>query len=197
MKKHLGTVVDLVLLGLRGQVTTVITARRSAAFLDHLTVRADFMTDSKWTPAGVNSLLPMPLTGLVTLMCSHIVPANRTIWNEIFKDLCNCLDRLCCFVKFYCSINWFIGQCWVLYFDNVHCTLSWIHFKYSSSVILFSYKTKNPRVLILGSFEVWVCCLNYTLSPRTLLLSDSLPLFSIVDHKAAQVPRPSVCRWFE
>jgi hypothetical protein len=53
MKKHLGTVVDLVLLGLRGQVTTVITAKRSAAFLDHLTVRADFMTGSKWTPAGV------------------------------------------------------------------------------------------------------------------------------------------------
>ena len=79
MKKHLGTIVDLVLLGLRCQVTTVITARRSAAFLDHLTVRADFMTDSKWTPAGANSLLPMPLTGLVTLMCSHIVPANRTI----------------------------------------------------------------------------------------------------------------------
>ena len=51
MKKHLGTVVDLVLLGLRGQVTTVITARRSAAFLDLLTERAYFMTDSKWAPA--------------------------------------------------------------------------------------------------------------------------------------------------
>ena len=37
---------------------------------------------------------------------------------EIFKDPCNCLDRLCCFVKFYCSINWFIGQCRVLYFYN-------------------------------------------------------------------------------
>lgn len=78
MKTHLGTIVDLVLLGLRGQVTTVIIARRSAAFLDHLTVRAYFMTDSKRAPAGANSLLPMPLTGLVTLMCSHIVPANRT-----------------------------------------------------------------------------------------------------------------------
>jgi hypothetical protein len=29
------------------------------------------------------------------------------------------------------------------------------------------------------------------------LLSDSLPLFSVVDHKAAQVPRPSVCRYVE
>ena len=38
--------------------------------------------------------------------------------NVIFKDPCNCLDRLCCFVKFYCSINCFIGQCWVLYFYN-------------------------------------------------------------------------------
>ena len=68
-------------------VTTVITARRSAAFLDHLTVRAYFMTDSKWTPAGVNSLLPMPLTGLVTLMCSHIVPVARATWKRFLKIL--------------------------------------------------------------------------------------------------------------
>jgi len=89
MKKHQGTVVDLVLLGLRGQVTTVITARLSAAFLDHLTVRAGFMTDSKWTPAGVKSLLPMPLTGLVTQICSHIVPAMQDYMNKILKICCN------------------------------------------------------------------------------------------------------------
>ena len=31
MKKHLGTIVDLILLNLRNRVTTVITARQSAA----------------------------------------------------------------------------------------------------------------------------------------------------------------------
>ena len=45
------------------------------------------MTDSKWTPAGVNSLLPMPLTGPVTLMCSHMVPVARAIQNIILKIL--------------------------------------------------------------------------------------------------------------
>jgi len=45
------------------------------------------MTGSKWTPAGASSLLPMPLTGLVTPMCSHIVPAWQDYMNEIFKDL--------------------------------------------------------------------------------------------------------------
>ena len=118
MKKHLGTIVYWLFTDCDSALYTVITARQSAAFLDHLTVRAGFMTDSKRTPAGVNSLLPMPLTGLVTQMCSHIVPVARATWNAIFKDLGNGLDRLCCFVKFYCSINWFIGQCCVLYFYN-------------------------------------------------------------------------------
>jgi hypothetical protein len=45
------------------------------------------MTDSKRAPAGANSLLPMPLTGLVTLMCSHMIPVTRVIQNIIFKDL--------------------------------------------------------------------------------------------------------------
>ena len=78
MRKHLGTIVYILFADCDSTSYTVITARRSAAFLDLLAERADFMTDSKWTPAGANSLLPMPLTGLVTLMCSHIVPANRT-----------------------------------------------------------------------------------------------------------------------
>lgn len=44
---------DLILLGLRCQVTTVITARRSAAFLDHPgRGRAGFMTGSRRVPAG-------------------------------------------------------------------------------------------------------------------------------------------------
>lgn len=44
---------DLILLNLRNRVTTIITARRSAAFPDHLPTgeRAYFMTDSKWAPA--------------------------------------------------------------------------------------------------------------------------------------------------
>jgi hypothetical protein len=87
MKKHQGTIVDLALPGLRGQVTTVITARRSAAFLDHLTVRADFMTDSKWTPAGVIVTSTNASNGSGNLDVFSYSACEQDYMNKILKIL--------------------------------------------------------------------------------------------------------------
>ena len=80
---------DLALLGLRGQVTTVITARRSAAFLDLLAESADFMTDSKWTPAGVIVTSTNASNGSGNLDVFSYSACEQDYMKRNFKDLGN------------------------------------------------------------------------------------------------------------
>jgi acyl-CoA synthetase (AMP-forming)/AMP-acid ligase II len=76
------------------------------------------MTGSKWTPAGVIVTSTNASNGSGNPNVFSYGPCCQGHMKVISNDTCNCLDRLCCFVKFYCSINWFIGQCCVLYFYN-------------------------------------------------------------------------------
>ena len=79
------------------------------------------MTDSKWTPADVILTSTNASNGSGNPNVFSYSACEQDYMTMIFKEPTTGIDLLCCFVKFYCSINSFIGQCCVLRFRNTGC----------------------------------------------------------------------------
>ena len=68
------------------------------------------MTDSKWTPADVILTSTNASNGSGNPNVFSYRACKQDYMKLIFKELCNSINLLCCFVKFYCSKVPITGQ---------------------------------------------------------------------------------------